>query len=218
MKGLIPLLLVGALTLRADDAGTTDKPAPPPAPVDEATVAHQGYPSARYQELWTKSPFAVETPEEDTTESPDYSLVGVAQIDGVSYASLIEKNQNQAHLLVSSDKPLNGLSLTSITHKTDGDTYATLMRDGQPITLKLEVVAANAALQNGGQMNAPPLPGTMTPNMPGAVPQNIPMPGTGASTRPLTRIHRPLIHIPPRTAPIPGAAAPAGQPPPPPSP
>lgn len=214
MKPLLALLVASALTLRADDTDAMSKPLPPPAPVDEATVAHQGYPAERYKSLWTQSPFAVETPEDDATESADYALVGIAQIDGVSYASLIEK-QNQNHLLISSDKPINGLTLNSITHKASGDTYATLTRDGQPLTLKLEALAANAALQGGGgNFNAPPMPGSMAPNS--IVTPNIPMPGASTqSARPLIRIRRPIIHVPPRTE---NGGGPVGQPPPPPTP
>jgi hypothetical protein len=213
MKYLIPLLLACVPTLQADDTEAMNKPMPAPAPVDEATVAHQGYPAARYESLWTHSPFAVETPEEDTTESADYALVGIAQIDGVSYASLIEK-QNQNHLLISSDKPINGLTLNSISHKAGGDTYATLIHDGQPLTLKLEALAANAGLQGGGTVNAPPMPGSMAPNS--IVTPNIQMPGANIqSARPLIRIRRPIIHIPPRAQ---YGGAPVGQPPPPPTP
>ena len=220
MKWLILLLVASALALRADDAGTNTvgKPAPPPPPVDEATVTHQGYPSARYQSLWTQSPFAVETPDEAPTESAEYSLVGVAEIDGVSYASLIEK-QNQNHLLISTDKPVNGLALNSITHKPDGDTYATLTRDGQPLTLKLETVATGVMAPGVMPNAAPQMPGPVTPN--GAVPftQNIPMPGAGGpqSVRPLIRIRRPIIHVPARgpDGTVPQSGQPAPPPPPP---
>jgi hypothetical protein len=217
MKGLIVIFIASAFALHADETAAT-KPAPPPAPVDEVTVSHQGYTASRYQSLWTQSPFAVETPDEDPTESAEYSLVGVYEIDGVSSASLIEK-QNQNHLLISSDKPINGLTLTSITRRADGDTYANLTRDGQPITLKLEAPPANAALQTGAQANGGlPMPGAMAPNMPGIVAPNIQMPGSTPQSpgRPLIRIRRPIIHVPARMPEAQPAAQPAGQPPPPP--
>ncbi len=82
--------------LRAQDAAPASA-----AASDSDPAAHTGYPPERYQELWSKSAFAVETPEEaGVTESAEYSLVGVAQLGDVTYASLIQK-QNQAHLLVS---------------------------------------------------------------------------------------------------------------------
>ena len=170
-----------------------------PSDTDPDAAPREGFPAKRYEALWTKSPFAVETPEAGE-ESPDYSLVGVAQFDGVFYASLVQK-QNQEHFLVSSDKPYKGLTLTAITHGHDvADTTASLIKDGQPITLKLEA---------GTVMPPAPIPGmpsTYTPNiaMPGIVPQNIPMPGSPQAgsmmpVRPLVRIHRPAIHLPPRS-------------------
>jgi len=196
-----PLLLLActgslALTLR-------------PAGADDSSVPGEGFSAARYEALWTKSPFAVATADA-VQESPDYSLVGIAEFDGVSYASLIER-QSQEHFLISSDKPTRGLILTTITRSHDGsDTYAVVQKDGQPITLKLEQAPVAAATP--GAPAAPPtivMPGIMTPQipMPGAA-NSTPMP----STRPLIRFHRPAIHLPPMPAqpqqPAPTQAAP----------
>ena len=210
--------LSGTLVLQAQTGTTNSVPAPavtnaaatPAAPsdADPDAAPREGFPANRYQALWTKSPFAVETPEAGE-ESPDYSLVGVAQFDGVFYASLVQK-QNSEHFLVSSDKPYKGLTLTAITRGRDvADTTASLIKDGQPITLKLE---------SGPVVPPAPIPGmpsTYMPNiaMPGIVPQNIPMPGSPQSqgmmpVRPLVRIHRPAIHLPPRAM-EPGQATPA---------
>jgi hypothetical protein len=183
------LAMAGSLALTAKPAGAEDSAAPGP-----------GFVASRYETLWTKSPFSVATAEA-AQESPDYSLVGIAEFDGVSYASLIER-QSQEHFLISSDKPIRGLMLTSITHGPAGtDTYAVVQKDGQPITLKLEQAPAAAATPlnvmnatNGGTAVVIPAPGAMTPQilMPGA---NLPAPG---STRPLIRFHRPVINLPPR--------------------
>ncbi|MEI9999931.1 MAG: hypothetical protein WDO13_12640 [Verrucomicrobiota bacterium] len=101
-------------------------PAPAPAaPVDDATASHQGYPAARYDSLWTKSPFAVETAETNVEESPDYSLVGVARVDGISYAaSSTSRTPPFPRLLRQAS---NGLALTSVTKSpTSSDIYAVL--------------------------------------------------------------------------------------------
>jgi len=181
-----PLLLLActgslALTLR-------------PAGADDSSVPGEGFSAARYEALWTKSPFAVATADA-VQESPDYSLVGIAEFDGVSYASLIER-QSQEHFLISSDKPTRGLILTTITRSHDGsDTYAVVQKDGQPITLKLEQAPAMAAVPGAPQTTTVPTPGIVTPQipMPGA---GIPVFSTG-STRPLIRFHRVPIHLPP---------------------
>lgn len=201
MKRLLILFAATALTLRAQDATPAGAPPSPAGPMDDNDpAAHQGYAPQRYEDLWTKSPFAVETPDEVVTDSADYSLVGVAQLGGVTYASLIEK-QNQAHLLVSSDKPLGGLTLNTVSNKPDG-IYVTFTRDGQPLTLKLEAAATAGTAQPG--VNAVPNMPMTQMTQPGA--QNIPMPGSfnPAMARPLIRIRRPLIHVPPRFEPSPG--------------
>jgi hypothetical protein len=211
VKKWILLLVATALLAHAQDT-TLTLPAPSATPADDP-AAHQGYPPARYQDLWTKSPFAVETPEDNgVTDSAEYLLVGVAQLGDVTYVSLIDKH-NQNHLLVSSDKPLGNLTLSSVAKKSDG-IYATLMQNGQPLTLKLEVATA------GGGAPPQPMGNNVFPNAPASAGQNIPMPGSfnPASARPFTRIRRPPIHLPPRTNNANGQApaqAP-GQPPPPP--
>jgi hypothetical protein len=192
-------LLPSILALRAQDAAS---PTPPPAPAsstagaanDSDPAAHQGYAPDRYSDLWTKSPFAVETPDTPTvTDSAEYSLVGVAQLGDVTYASLIQK-QNQAHLLVSSDKPLGGLTLNSVSNKPDG-VYVTFTEDGQPLTLKLEATPQSAGANPGIDPNAGAFPPTGGP-----LGSNIPMPGsvTPDMNRPVIHIRRPLIHLPSR--------------------
>jgi len=170
--------------LPASLSGPSAQPADPAAP-------SAGFPASRYEALWTKSPFAVATSEDATVTSPDYMLVGVSNIGGVFYASVIEK-QNQEHFLVSSDKPTGGMTLTAINRSHDDTgTYAVVQKDGQSLTLKLEQAPT---AQPGGDVvaNAPPGQGQiMTPqiSMPGA-----PQPGAPFTAR----FHRPLINLPPR--------------------
>jgi hypothetical protein len=166
-----------------------------PARADDPAVPGAGFPTSRYEALWTKSPFAVATPEAGE-DSPDYSLVGVANVNGISYASLVEK-QNNEHFLISTDKSVRGLTLTSITHNPNSsDTYAVVQKDGQTITLKLEQTTTAAT-------STPPVnpvsmpPGIMTPQitMPGANPAF----PNGEPNRPFpARFRRPLIHLPPQ--------------------
>jgi len=178
-----PLALAAVLALAAQ-----------PGRAGDPAVPGTGFSASRYEALWTKSPFAVAT-SEAVQESPDYLLVGVAKVDGISYASVIER-QNQEHFLISSDKPARGLTLTTITRSPDSsDTYAVMQKDGQSITLKLEQAPALAGVP--GAPNTP-MPGIITPQiaMPGAAPS---FPNMG---RPFNaRYHHPLIHLPPPPAP-----------------
>lgn len=169
-----------------------------PVRADDPVVPGEGFPASRYEALWTKSPFAVATSDEVAESSPDYFLVGIANIDGISYASVIER-QSQEHFLISTDKPARGLTLTSITRSQDGsNTYAVVQKDGQSITLKLEQAPATAAAPNAPTTNTVVTPGVITPQ--------IPMPGVGlpppgspntGSVHPPTRFRRPPIHLPP---------------------
>ena len=166
-----------------------------PVWADAPALPGIGFVPSRYEVLWTKSPFAVATSETVGEESPDYFLVGIANIEGINYASVIER-QSQEHFLISTDQTTRGLKLTSITRGHDGsDTYAVVQKGGQSITLKLEQPPAAPATPG-----APPL--TNTAVMPGVLTPQIPMPGAGlpsaGSVRPLSaRFHRPPIHLPP---------------------
>ena len=202
----------------AADASAT--PPPPDGQANGPAIPTGGFDAARYEVLWTKSPFAVATSEDVATESPDYSFVGfAANVDGVSYASLIEKDDN-SHFLISTDKPVKGMTLTSINRSKDGsETYVIVQKDGQPITLKLEQAPQSAV--------APPPPGMSMPNMPAPMATN-PPPGVSVpqmaapgsqpafpnnpAARPFPRFHRQPIHLPPMPS------QPGAQTPPPPAP
>jgi len=130
---------------------------------DVAALPGNGFPVAHYETLWAKSPFAIATPDA-APESTDYALVGIAEFDGIPYASLIDK-KSQEHFLVSGDKPARGLTLTSVTPGKNGsDTFATIQQNGQPLILKLETVAASPALNNPASF-VPTLPQTPLPGV-----------------------------------------------------
>ena len=176
---------------------------------DELILPGHGFNPSRYETLWTKSPFAVASPENAGT-SPDYSLVGLSRYDGISYASLIDK-QSQERFLLSSDKPVKGLTLVSISHGRDeASNYAVIQRGGELITLKLE---ASVAVQMPNPANGSPgMPqnSTAPPAMTGVAPP-IPIPnamqpggntGPGGMQVPPHAVfrRRPVIVPPPPTA------------------
>jgi hypothetical protein len=148
MKRLIPTLLTllalagGAHSVRGDEL--------PGGP----------FPASRYSALWEKSPFAVETPV--AAESVQYSLVGAAQVDGVSYLSIIDK-QSQEHFVVTTTSPSHGLSLVSLTHEPTS-TFATMRSNGGILKLPLEGVPVPAGQVVIPQTNGPVINGeTPTP-------------------------------------------------------
>jgi len=178
---------------------------------DEAVLPGSGFAVSRYQALWTKSPFSVASPEA-VTSSPDYSLVGLSRFDGISYASLIEK-QTQEHFLLTSDKPVKGLTLVSVSQGHGaGNSSAVVQRGAESLTLKLEQVAftpppnpVNGIPAAASNLIGSNVSGSAVPQipMPGTVPQ-IPMPGSGPApgmapgvAPPPAAFHRRPIHIPP---------------------
>jgi len=182
------LCAFGLLSLRLMGKPTADSKAMIPLP-------GSGFNGDRYTTLWTKSPFAIATPEA-AAASQDYQLVGLAQFDGVSYASLIDK-QTQEHFVLSSDKPVKSLTLISVAHSTEGGS-AVIQRNGEILTLKQE----GAPLAALGQ---PPMP----VNVQGAMPMSTfptinrsvgGMPGNFFN-RPPVRIHHLPITVPPSPPP-----------------
>jgi hypothetical protein len=155
-----------------------------------------GFDSGRYAGLWTKSPFAIATPDAPAA-SEDYELVGMAQFDGISYVTLIDK-QNQDHLILASDKPLKDprhnldLQLVSIAHGTGGAS-AILLRNGESMTLQEEQASASSG--------APALPQPIEiVQQQAMVPSDNPSVGgfvPASSLPPAVRFHRRLIHVPP---------------------
>jgi hypothetical protein len=149
-----PQLMLGLLAL-AQGAAWADEP----------IVPGDGFAASRYESLWTKSPFSVATPD-GPAESADYAMVGVAQFDGVSYASLIDKQTNE-HFLVSSDKPARGLVLVSVARGHDSSDMSAVIQNGpKTISLKLEQAPAMGippGMTATGPSPQVPVPGVMVP-------------------------------------------------------
>ena len=210
---LLPVLALAALPVRADMA------APAAAPTTQkAVIPTADFEATRYESLWKKSPFSVATPDGPTDTSPDYALYGIANIEGITYASLVDAHTNE-HFLVSSDKAVRGITLNGITHQPNStDIFANVVKDGQPLTLKLATAPTPAAATPNASPGLTPqgaAPGSIVPNIiaPGSGP------GGGAfgnnSARPFPRIHRPHITLPPSLPPQPAPAPAAAQTPPP---
>jgi len=171
---------------------------------DEATLPGSGWKAVRYETLWTKSPFSVATPEV-AQGSVEYSLWGIGKIEGISFASLTEKQSNE-HFLLTSDKPVRGLTLVSIKRGNDASTtQAVIQKDGQSIVLKLEQGQATAPMAGGPQpnMQQPPPPIVQMPGLAsGGLPpppqaDGVPPGAAQAAPAPPFAIRRPpVIHLP----------------------
>ena len=80
-----------------------------------------------------------------------FELVGMAQFDGVSYVSLIEK-QSGEHFILASDKPVRNLKLVSIA-RGPAVPSAIVQRNGVRFTLQEQ--DAPPAARDAGTMNHP---------------------------------------------------------------
>jgi hypothetical protein len=155
------------------------------------TLPGPGFSADRYATLWTQSPFAIATPD-GPAATQDYQLVGMAQFDGVSYVSLVDKQSNE-HFVLGSDKPVKNLKLVSISHGTGGSGTAVILRNGETLTLQQEQAAAPVAANSplAGPSNGVPIPvfPQVNPSVGGVRPVFF--------HRPLVRIHRPPVVVPP---------------------
>lgn len=160
-----------------------------------------GWPATRYEILWTNSPFSVATPEA-IQESSVYSLQGVAQFDGISYANLTEKKSGE-HFVLSSNNPVRGLMLMSISRGKDlSSTQAVVLKEGLTLTLKLESVpsqssesmtpAPNPAIAQGN----PPL---LTPDSPEGMPINVRNMQAHGGVHPVAMRRASVMRLPPQT-------------------
>jgi hypothetical protein len=161
------------------------------ARADDAALPGPGFPASHYESLWTKSPFAVASADAEAgPSSPDYSLVGIAEVDGIAYANLIEK-QNHEHFILTTDKPARGLKLVSISRGHDTTkTSAVVQKDGQTLTLTLDVPAVTTMAPTP-QI---PMPGATNFQQQMVLPPNFPP----RQFPPNAFIHSHPIRVPPR--------------------
>ncbi len=183
---------------RAESANTVAPgasfPAAPTSPVN-SVVPGASFPVEHYSKLWLQSPFAVASA--TVAASPDFALLAVAKIDGVSYATMLQK-QTQQHFVVSSQEPAHGLTLVSIQRGKNADgTIASFLQSGQSITLPLETAKPG----DTPEVNATPIgPVGATPTylpIGAPIPRNLP---SGAPRPPPALRHRARIFVPPPPA------------------
>jgi hypothetical protein len=154
---------------------------------DETVLPGQGFSAAHYESLWIRSPFAVASAE-TAPESSDYALVGIAQFDGISYASLVDK-KSQEHFLLAGNKPANGLTLLSITPGHGGaDTVAVVRKNGDSIRLKLQ---GSGDVLVGSKIETTPAPKVSTPA------PTVDLSPSPETEVPRARHHLRVIQIPP---------------------
>lgn len=142
--------------------------------VAAADLPPSAFPLSRYQELWERSPFQLESaapPVESAGLAQRYALTGIAEIGGEPIAFLMER-ATQQRMMVKQQEGEGGLSLVQvdvIQRKYD-DSTVTVRQGNEVGVVKFDAGPAMAA---PGMPMAPPQPQAFVPpNVPG-----VPAPG-----------------------------------------
>jgi len=172
------------------------------------TFAPPTYDIQRYEHIWKRSPFIVESVA--VADSPGlaskYSLMGVATVGNKSVAFLLDKNSadpNQSRITLTQDHPSQeqlskGLQLVSVNLSDNPSVTSAIIRQGSDqATLTIDASVLNALTGGGSPVGAetprqgglpiPGIPGRAfipPPPQPSAV--TIPTPSTPSSASPTT--------------------------------
>jgi hypothetical protein len=164
----------------------------PTEPAAEDDVVLPAFPISRYEQLWERSPFQLESvapPVESAGLAQRFALTGIAEINGEPIAFVMER-ATQRRLMVRKDSTDGDVSLVQVdVQQNYNDSTATLRQGAEVGVVRFD--ASGAAPM---AMPAPGMPQQRT--MPG-----IPQPG--------------MPQVPPPTAVPPMANVPPGQPVPP---
>lgn len=162
----------------------------------EAVGMLPAFPLSRYEPLWERSPFQLESvapPVESAGLAQRYALTGLAAINGEPIAFLMER-ATQNRMMVKKDSAENGLSLVQVdVQQKYTDSSATVRQGSEIGVLRFDATAAAPMMPPAGMAQ----PARMVP--PG-------MPQPGAAPQQMARV--PGIPAPPQ---IPGQVVP-GQP------
>ena len=148
-----------------DDAAAGGEQAPA---VEDDGVVLPAFPIARYEALWERSPFQIESvapPVESAGLSQRYALTGLAAINGEPIAFLMER-ATQNRMMVKADGTEGGISLVQVdVQQKYADSTATLRQGSEVGVVRFDAAAAAPSMM--------PQPGMPQPQriMPPGMPQ-----------------------------------------------
>jgi hypothetical protein len=172
----------------ADAAGA---PSPDETPAAENTLLPPAFPLSRYEPLWKRSPFQLESvapPVASEGLAQRYALTGIAEINGDPIAFLLERATQTRHMIDRQEDP-SGLSLLTVDVAKNYNESTVTVRMGSEVgVIKFDAAAAVQGAvppgMAGGMIRAPQIPVPGVP-MPGAVPGMPPaVPPVQAQTAP----------------------------------
>lgn len=181
-----------AATRDAGDGSASSSPAPspetaPPIAEEPASAENAGtpaeggvvlpaFPLSRYEPLWERSPFQLESvapPVESAGLAQRFALTGLAEINGEPIAFIMDR-ATQNRLMVKKDSSENGVSLVQVDlQKKYIDSTATLRQGAEIGVVRFDAGGAPGAGAVPPPMAQPAMaiPRAMPPGMPGITPQ-----------------------------------------------
>ena len=221
------MLKVPPAEARPTGAESTEQPAPEPSPQSSPPIPEEGaevpvenaessaedgvvlpaFPLTRYEPLWERSPFQLESvapPVESAGLAQRFALTGLAEINGEPIAFIMDR-ATQNRLMVRKDSSEGGVSLVQVdVQKKYIDSTATLRQGAEVGVVRFDVGAAGAAPPMAQQVM--PTPRAMPPMPPGVPPQAVPpqMPQIPGQAQAMPAVPTPPGVVPP----VPGPGVP----------
>ena len=221
------MLKVPPAEARPTGAESTEQPAPEPSPQSSPPIPEEGaevpvenadssaedgvvlpaFPLTRYEPLWERSPFQLESvapPVESAGLAQRFALTGLAEINGEPIAFIMDR-ATQNRLMVRKDSSEGGVSLVQVdVQKKYIDSTATLRQGAEVGVVRFDAGAAGAAPPMAQQVM--PTPRAMPPMPPGVQPQAVPpqMPQIPGQVQAMPAVPTPPGVVPP----VPGPGVP----------
>ena len=142
----------------------------------EGGVVLPAFPLSRYEPLWERSPFQLESvapPVESAGLAQRFALTGLAEINGEPIAFIMDR-ATQNRLMVRKDSTEGGVSLVQVdVQKKYIDSTATLRQGAEVGVVRFDAGGAAGAAPPPMAQQAMPVPRAMPPGIPGGPPQAV---------------------------------------------
>ena len=152
-----------------------------PAPPAEESITTPAFPLSRYETLWQRSPFQLESvapPVESAGMAQRFALTGIAEINGEPMVFVMER-ATQNRLMVKADSKEGGVSLVQVdVQQKYTDSSATLRQGAEVGVVRFDAgVAMAPGMPQPGMPSPRPMPQVAPPMPPGMPPQAAAFPG-----------------------------------------
>jgi len=162
MKTRLPSAILCALAMFGEFANLIAEDEPPFQP--------ETYPLERYQPIWERSPFVVETKivDESAGLAQRFALTGVAMMAGAPVAFLLDRS-SLARIMVTPGRDSQGIELLSVDQQSDVRNSSAVIKLGaEQASLRFDADSLNIAAGAASQPTGAPPPAGQIPVIPQA--------------------------------------------------